>query len=415
MSFSIALYLGLRYNDSTLDRTGKHKKGFDKMFTGILRKTKLFVLCGLLCVSICLTACDSSDYKKAMQLYNSGNYNEAIVAFKTLGNYKDCQDMISLCEQGIKLEQLENDYQAAIQLYEEKEYTKAQKAFQLLAGYQESDNYVSLCINALNEETYQEGITLFENGDYQKAYDEFKKVDDYSDSQKYIDIIQKEHQAYLISVGSSFKFGHYEQDGNISNGSEEINWCVVSVNQEENKIQLVSEKILEYMPYVKTYYFGSTVTWEKSEIRRWLNNDFYNFAFTEEEQSKILLTDVENDGNSTYFNVPSGNNTKDKVYLPSIEEVLASENLYKKLQGGTKAAAQGLVQSAHDLGVNISEKDAPNLSWTRTPGRETFAALVYRIVQSASKMVIYDYDGVLVTLVDNGVRPAIWVNLGESQ
>ena len=43
-----------------------------------------------------LTGCDSSDYKKATELYESGNYDEAYEAFTELGDYKDSANMADL-------------------------------------------------------------------------------------------------------------------------------------------------------------------------------------------------------------------------------------------------------------------------------------------------------------------------------
>lgn len=41
-----------------------------------------------------LSACDSSDYKKAMELYESGDLDGAIAAFSVLGDYEDSEDMV---------------------------------------------------------------------------------------------------------------------------------------------------------------------------------------------------------------------------------------------------------------------------------------------------------------------------------
>lgn len=41
-----------------------------------------------------LSACDSSDYKKAMELYESGDLDGAITAFSVLGDYEDSEDMV---------------------------------------------------------------------------------------------------------------------------------------------------------------------------------------------------------------------------------------------------------------------------------------------------------------------------------
>ncbi|MBR5280508.1 MAG: hypothetical protein IKU26_06050 [Clostridia bacterium] len=48
----------------------------------------------LICICSCLSACASSDYKAADKLFSDGKYEEAIAAFKALGNYKDSEHRI---------------------------------------------------------------------------------------------------------------------------------------------------------------------------------------------------------------------------------------------------------------------------------------------------------------------------------
>lgn len=49
------------------------------------------ILLTLICICSCLSACDSSDYKAADKLFLDEKYEEAIAAFKALGNYKDSE------------------------------------------------------------------------------------------------------------------------------------------------------------------------------------------------------------------------------------------------------------------------------------------------------------------------------------
>ena len=57
-----------------------------------MKKKLLAIL--ILCITVfSLTACDSSDYKKAMSLYESGDYEEAAKMFVELGDYEDSAEM----------------------------------------------------------------------------------------------------------------------------------------------------------------------------------------------------------------------------------------------------------------------------------------------------------------------------------
>ena len=123
-------------------------------------------------------------------------------------------------------------------------------------------------------------------------------------------------------------FGRYKQN-NISE-KEAIEWRVLSVDGDE--ALLLADKGID----CKQYYEGVTkvdedgdsytdydCTWETSTLRNWLNEDFYNAAFTESEKAAIQQVTVKNDDNPD--GAEGGNDTTDKVYLLSIEEASNSE------------------------------------------------------------------------------------------
>ncbi len=110
-----------------------------------------------------------------------------------------------------------------------------------------------------------------------------------------------------------FKFGTYEQDGNVSNGKEEIEWIILEDNGDE--IILLSRYVLADMEIE----YQEDRTWEASAVRQWLNTEFYSNAFSAEEAQKIIKSNVENRDNS-YAEAAGGNDTEDYVYLLSVEE-----------------------------------------------------------------------------------------------
>ena len=64
--------------------------------------------------------------------------------------------------------------------------------------------------------------------------------------------------------------------------------------------------------------------YEYSYLRHFLNNEFYNTAFSEEEKEKILLSTVKNDyesANKEPSNLYSSADTNDCVFVPSIKEI----------------------------------------------------------------------------------------------
>ena len=87
--------------------------------------------------------------------------------------------------------------------------------------------------------------------------------------------------------------------------------------KDDESIYAVSESILDCCQ-------AGSVNWEKSDIRQWLNYDFFYSAFSPTQQEKIEYTYVKN-GNDNEFHIDSGNDTYDKVWILSLEE---AENMY---------------------------------------------------------------------------------------
>ena len=91
------------------------------------------------------------------------------------------------------------------------------------------------------------------------------------------------------TIGGIVTFGRYEQDGNEENGPEEIEWIILDVK--DGKSLLISRYALDAVPY---HTESINITWEKCFLRSWLNSDFLQTAFTEEEQASIPETEVDN-------------------------------------------------------------------------------------------------------------------------
>ena len=117
-----------------------------------------------------------------------------------------------------------------------------------------------------------------------------------------------------VKVGKTIKFGKYEQDGNEANGPEDIEWIVLE--NDGKRVFVVSKYVLDGVMYHDS---ETAVNWETSYLRNWLNNDFFNNAFSETEKNEIPSVTLTNQAN-TYYNKPAGNNTTDKVFLLSLEE-----------------------------------------------------------------------------------------------
>lgn len=111
---------------------------------------------------------------------------------------------------------------------------------------------------------------------------------------------------------------------------EPIKWKVL--NDTNDELLLITDSVVDFMEFyhsnLKRVISDQKIypnNWEYSNIRRWLNNNFYNTAFNSEEKNKIIEKLINNKDSfhsfsSEYFKTQ--NNTKDKIYLLSYHESL---------------------------------------------------------------------------------------------
>lgn len=96
---------------------------------------------------------------------------------------------------------------------------------------------------------------------------------------------------------------------------ETIAWRVLAIDSEE--LYVLSEFILDSKPYHTS---DDAITWADSSIRKWLNSEFINHAFTSTEKLKINVTHVKN-GDNPESGTDGGQDTFDKVFLPSLSDM----------------------------------------------------------------------------------------------
>ena len=117
---------------------------------------------------------------------------------------------------------------------------------------------------------------------------------------------------------------------------EPIKWRILSENN--GKATLMCDGI------IANYCFDAkSNNYEASEIRKWLNAEFYNTAFNEAQRNLILTTTVDNSVESTGFNrnAYACKNTNDKIFLPSYSEVVDIKVEKRKMQTSDYSRAIG--------------------------------------------------------------------------
>ena len=92
-------------------------------------------------------------------------------------------------------------------------------------------------------------------------------------------------------VGDIIEYGTFEQDGDTSNGEEPIEWMVLA--EEDGKKLLLSRYILISVGDMMVFPGeGVNYTWAECGIRTYLNGDFFESAFNEEERELIAETEL---------------------------------------------------------------------------------------------------------------------------
>ena len=196
------------------------------------------------------------------------------------------------------------------------------------------------------------------------------------------------------AVGDTVILGSYEQDNNLDNGKEPLEWIVLDVQNDQAMLlsKYCIDTVIFYPERVPMY-------WGKSDLRAWMNGDFLTQTFTAEEQARILTTTVKND--NPHGMKGAGEDTLDKVYLLSKTEVLHFfPTMAERVAYPT--------EYAKSKGCTLSPKTGSCRWWTRTPGARKMDICGMRLDGRITAYGMQDVDW-----PTNTMRPVMWVQYGE--
>ena len=166
---------------------------------------KFFAVILILSMVVSLCACDSSDYKEALEFYKDEMYKQARDIFVELGDYEDSAQMVNACDYQIAMEHMEDkkydqareifvglgdyedsaqmvnacDYEIAMEYMDYGDFEQARTIFEELAGYKNSVQLATEC-------NYNLAMYSFEKGNYTQAHELFVQLGDYEDSQELV-------------------------------------------------------------------------------------------------------------------------------------------------------------------------------------------------------------------------------------
>ncbi len=177
-------------------------------------------------------------------------------------------------------------------------------------------------------------------------------------NEKYRGVYFTRYRPYYTGYTSSA--GNTYQDDNGYNTNtvywfkwEPITWRILS--QDDSKMFIMADLIIDSQQYYHEYsgtrtIDGKTVypnNYKESDIRKWLNDDFYNAAFDELSKDFIVQTEVDNSASTTSSssNQYACENTLDNVFLLSYKEATNSSyglnSSTRQLQTTDYAQCQG--------------------------------------------------------------------------
>lgn len=227
---------------------------------------------------------------------------------------------------------------------------------------------------------YDIAMEHIRQGKYDDAYEILKELGDYSDAASQMKAIRED--AFLQKIkeaqpGDIVYWGSYEQDAVTSNGKEDIAWVVLY--DDSGRKLLLSKESLDCQPY---YPQQNPTSWKTSNLRQWLNDDFYWEAFNDAEQKALYLPVIA---------TKNSEDTRDYVYVLTMEEA----NLYIELFANDVPTEYAIRQGA--------SKDSYGW-WLRDVNNGAYIMGIACMWNDKS-MINTNVDATSIA-----VRPSIWVD-----
>lgn len=223
-----------------------------------------------------------------------------------------------------------------------------------------------------------------------------------------------QYRPYLTSKTSSTD-NSYQDNNGYSTGTvywfkyDPIEWDILT--ESDGKALIIANLILDsqdYYPSTSQSFFshngvkGYGNNYELSNIRKWLNDTFYNAAFNDLQKAIIEITEVDNSAASTgdSSNEYACNNTNDKMFLLSYKELTTyyTSDEARKAAGTDYAKCQGLLVSTSSsyLGYSVWRSRSPFYD---------YANCAYS-VYGDGRFCFGDLGNAAY-----GIRPVCWINL----
>ncbi len=339
----------------------------------------------------------STKYNIAIDMINAENYEAAYVLLDGL-KYQDSMELLSTIE--TKYAQMM--YARIYSLFEAGNYDEA---FNKLASIAD-DNIIKTIIrdislkmadagniddatmilnrcmkwlsNEASNELKEQWVKKLQNHvidsidaeDYDTAFQLLELVND----KEFKKSVMTDEMLSAAKVGNCIVYGKYNQDI--------IEWIVLE--KEKNRMLVISKLILENAPFGS---YGST--WKDCSLRKWLNEDFFENAFTSIEKETIQMVSLSTDNvavdDEVYYDI-----TDDHIFILSVDE--------------TERCFPDYVSRICGM---LSVSDTAYPWWLRSDGILGTGRKGHACVLPSGEIYLLSYG----QTNSCGVRPAMWITL----
>ena len=177
-----------------------------------------------------------------------------------------------------------------------------------------------------------------------------------------------------------------------------INWLVL--DEQRSEMLLLSETILDKKWYHEKY---TGITWVDCTLRKYLNNVFFD-TFDRNDKLRIAETSINNPKNP-WHGTNGGQDTSDRIFLLSIEEVLMYFGDSGQLQDENPKNKYWIKDEFNESRKALDSNSTSSSWWLRSPGSNSLSAA------SVSSDGGLGISGEYVNAAGGGigVRPALWL------
>ena len=245
-------------------------------------------------------------------------------------------------------------------------------------------------------------------GDYMK----YKDVT--LDGEKYRGVYFTGYRPYYNLSASSEANSYQDNNGYVVNTAywfkfEPVTWRVLAVNGSNKTVTVMAKYLLDSQDFYNTHtertVDGKTVyanNYEHSDIRAWLNGEFFGTAFTAAQQGDIIAAEIENKAFSTTYSQFDSASTVDKLWILSYSD---TKNADYGFATTADAAALG-TDYAKAQGIYVSAADGNSIWRLRTAGSSAnYNCCIGATGSVSNRYAAYSYGG---------IRPAMILSTASS-